>query len=164
MALYPTGTPGLPGPGPWAATRGVSGGVWGHSVGRSLPVGRCVWVRANVRVVADRAPLAQLAEQRTLNPRVRGSSPWRRTTSIPNSLDGNREVSVPVLSGLRPSQRAAVQCRVAAGCACWPKNRYRRSPRLRHGGTGRRRPRPCRRRPGHPVAPNLSALLTTVPN
>src|SRR5215469_18977313 len=25
------------------------------------------------------APLAQLAEQRTLNPRVRGSSPWRRT-------------------------------------------------------------------------------------
>ena len=28
-----------------------------------------------------RAPLAQLAEQRTLNPRVRGSSPWRRTRS-----------------------------------------------------------------------------------
>ena len=27
------------------------------------------------------APLAQLAEQRTLNPRVRGSSPWRRTPS-----------------------------------------------------------------------------------
>jgi hypothetical protein len=27
----------------------------------------------------QRAPLAQLAEQRTLNPRVRGSSPWRRT-------------------------------------------------------------------------------------
>jgi hypothetical protein len=27
------------------------------------------------------APLAQLAEQRTLNPRVRGSSPWRRTRS-----------------------------------------------------------------------------------
>src|SRR5215472_9307590 len=26
-----------------------------------------------------KAPLAQLAEQRTLNPRVRGSSPWRRT-------------------------------------------------------------------------------------
>src|SRR5581483_2957952 len=29
--------------------------------------------------VLNRAPLAQLAEQRTLNPRVRGSSPWRRT-------------------------------------------------------------------------------------
>jgi hypothetical protein len=29
----------------------------------------------------QRAPLAQLAEQRTLNPRVRGSSPWRRTRS-----------------------------------------------------------------------------------
>ena len=28
-----------------------------------------------------KAPLAQLAEQRTLNPRVRGSSPWRRTRS-----------------------------------------------------------------------------------
>jgi hypothetical protein len=35
-----------------------------------LPSGRC-----------QRAPLAQLAEQRTLNPRVRGSSPWRRTRS-----------------------------------------------------------------------------------
>src|SRR5690242_10683737 len=32
------------------------------------------------------APLAQLAEQRTLNPRVRGSSPWRRTrTDLPLS-------------------------------------------------------------------------------
>ena len=39
--------------------------------GRSLLTsGRC-----------QRAPLAQLAEQRTLNPRVRGSSPWRRTRS-----------------------------------------------------------------------------------
>jgi hypothetical protein len=28
-----------------------------------------------------RAPLAQLAEQQTLNLRVRGSSPWRRTHS-----------------------------------------------------------------------------------
>ena len=35
--------------------------------------------RAKVSAVANRAPLAQLAEQRTLNPRVRGSSPWRRT-------------------------------------------------------------------------------------
>jgi hypothetical protein len=30
-------------------------------------------------ITASQAPLAQLAEQRTLNPRVRGSSPWRRT-------------------------------------------------------------------------------------
>ena len=30
-------------------------------------------------ITAFYAPLAQLAEQRTLNPRVRGSSPWRRT-------------------------------------------------------------------------------------
>src|SRR5207248_9724550 len=32
-----------------------------------------------VTITALQAPLAQLAEQRTLNPRVRGSSPWRRT-------------------------------------------------------------------------------------
>ena len=30
-------------------------------------------------IAKSHAPLAQLAEQRTLNPRVRGSSPWRRT-------------------------------------------------------------------------------------
>jgi hypothetical protein len=32
------------------------------------------------------APLAQLAEQRTLNPRVQGSSPWRRTLHTINDL------------------------------------------------------------------------------
>src|SRR5215470_12295586 len=32
-----------------------------------------------VTITESQAPLAQLAEQRTLNPRVRGSSPWRRT-------------------------------------------------------------------------------------
>ena len=35
-------------------------------------------ILASIWSVAS-APLAQLAEQRTLNPRVRGSSPWRRT-------------------------------------------------------------------------------------
>src|SRR6202034_1277839 len=35
-------------------------------------------ILGNIWSVAS-APLAQLAEQRTLNPRVRGSSPWRRT-------------------------------------------------------------------------------------
>ena len=34
-----------------------------------------------VTITESQAPLAQLAEQRTLNPRVRGSSPWRRTRS-----------------------------------------------------------------------------------
>ena len=34
----------------------------------------------------QRAPLAQLAEQRTLNPRVRGSSPWRRTVDQGSDL------------------------------------------------------------------------------
>src|SRR5262245_65997605 len=42
-------------------------------------VGRRLSGRARVCAVVSRAPLAQLAEQRTLNPRVRGSSPWRRT-------------------------------------------------------------------------------------
>src|SRR6266545_4790959 len=36
------------------------------------------------------APLAQLAEQRTLNPRVRGSSPWRRTRSDLGVLSSGR--------------------------------------------------------------------------
>src|SRR5205085_11738027 len=35
------------------------------------------------------APLAQLAEQRTLNPRVQGSSPWGRTKK-PLQDKGNR--------------------------------------------------------------------------
>ena len=44
--------------------------------------------RASVLAVAPRrrptpAPLAQLAEQLTLNQRVRGSSPWRRTKTSP---------------------------------------------------------------------------------
>ena len=43
-----------------------------------------------------RAPLAQLAEQRTLNPRVRGSSPWRRTTERGLEL-GKLPVSRPRL-------------------------------------------------------------------
>ena len=34
-----------------------------------------------VSITAFQAPLAQLAEQQTLNLRVRGSSPWRRTSS-----------------------------------------------------------------------------------
>jgi hypothetical protein len=37
-------------------------------------------------ITASQAPLAQLAEQRTLNPRVRGSSPWRRTRSDLSNL------------------------------------------------------------------------------
>jgi hypothetical protein len=36
------------------------------------------------------APLAQLAEQRTLNPRVRGSSPWRRTRKSPGQSHSRR--------------------------------------------------------------------------
>src|SRR5262249_58402990 len=49
-----------PGPGPLAVTTGSADAV---------------------TITGLQAPLAQLAEQRTLNPRVRGSSPWRRTRS-----------------------------------------------------------------------------------
>jgi hypothetical protein len=48
-------------------------------------IGNCGRGRASVlhvgRSKTVRAPLAQLAEQLTLNQRVRGSSPWRRTES-----------------------------------------------------------------------------------
>ena len=54
------------GPGPAASSRDA------HSIRRD---GRSLLTSAR----CQRAPLAQLAEQRTLNPRVRGSSPWRRT-------------------------------------------------------------------------------------
>jgi hypothetical protein len=50
------------------------------------------------------APLAQLAEQRTLNPRVRGSSPWRRTRT---DLGFNRSRSFLLIlrgAGLRSSR------------------------------------------------------------
>src|SRR5690606_10818957 len=50
--------------------------AWGE------PIGEQAGRRATVAPVAS-APLAQLAEQRTLNPRVRGSSPWRRTARSP---------------------------------------------------------------------------------
>jgi hypothetical protein len=51
---------------PWPACRAFD------SLG--APILASIWSVAS-------APLAQLAEQRTLNPRVRGSSPWRRTRS-----------------------------------------------------------------------------------
>jgi hypothetical protein len=43
----------------------------------------------------QRAPLAQLAEQRTLNPRVRGSSPWRRTRHTASDLGVSHFAEAP---------------------------------------------------------------------
>jgi hypothetical protein len=58
----------------------------GSGRGRRQPPRSTCPIRRSVRSLlasgrCQRAPLAQLAEQRTLNPRVRGSSPWRRTRS-----------------------------------------------------------------------------------
>src|SRR6266851_572937 len=50
-------------------------------------------------ITAFSAPLAQLAEQRTLNPRVRGSSPWRRTR--PDLVLYPGRLSWPVPGGTR---------------------------------------------------------------
>ena len=47
------------------------------------------------------APLAQLAEQRTLNPRVRGSSPWRRTRTDLGFCDSRSLFMCPVCLGFR---------------------------------------------------------------
>src|ERR1700751_5917077 len=60
--------------------------------GRSLLTsGRC-----------QRAPLAQLAEQRTLNPRVRGSSPWRRTRDDLGFYSSRSFFMCPVCPGSPP--------------------------------------------------------------
>src|SRR5579872_2415992 len=45
------------------------------------------------------APLAQLAEQRTLNPRVRGSSPWRRTRTDLGFYHSRSFLMRPVCTG-----------------------------------------------------------------
>src|SRR2546430_15271231 len=60
------------------------------------PIGDGPGRHAMVSDVAN-APLAQLAEQRTLNPRVRGSSPWRRTRDQGSDL--------AVLAGSEPFSR-----------------------------------------------------------
>src|SRR6266498_2194543 len=48
------------------------------------------------------APLAQLAEQLTLNQRVRGSSPWRRTTR--SIIPAQRPSDAPLRRGFTSSQ------------------------------------------------------------
>jgi hypothetical protein len=77
--------------------------------GRSLLTsGRC-----------QRAPLAQLAEQRTLNPRVRGSSPWRRTCDDLGFYDPRSFFCAPGLSRF-PTRARSLLARwtaVAAGSA-----------------------------------------------
>ncbi len=50
------------------------------------------------------APLAQLAEQQTLNLRVRGSSPWRRTNLFPGHV---RSARLPWCLRLQPGSNAS---------------------------------------------------------
>ena len=52
------------------------------------------------------APLAQLAEQQTLNLRVRGSSPWRRTNLFPGHV---RSARLPWCLRLQPGQQCEQQ-------------------------------------------------------
>ena len=59
--------------------------------------------RLLLRSQRSNAPLAQLAEQRTLNPRVRGSSPWRRTRSDLGFYHLRAYVMILCGAGLRPS-------------------------------------------------------------
>jgi hypothetical protein len=58
-----------------------------------------------VSITAFQAPLAQLAEQQTLNLRVRGSSPWRRTSShtdrFPTGVAAQQPSSHAGSNGLR---------------------------------------------------------------
>src|SRR5262245_8477311 len=75
--------------------------VAGWSTVGGDPVGMGGLGRAIVLRVVSRAPLAQLAEQRTLNPRVRGSSPWRRTLDQGSELgerSGSELLSCPLWS------------------------------------------------------------------
>jgi hypothetical protein len=76
--------PGIPGHGdPWCPVRVTAAGLTAllpqasSVVSNPIRMGR----RSLLTSGCSQAPLAQLAEQRTLNPRVRGSSPWRRTRS-----------------------------------------------------------------------------------
>jgi hypothetical protein len=62
---------------PWYPARGAAAAT-ARRRGRGWPTVTAAGSDA-VTITGLLAPLAQLAEQRTLNPRVRGSSPWRRT-------------------------------------------------------------------------------------
>jgi hypothetical protein len=70
------------------------------------------------------APLAQLAEQQTLNLRVRGSSPWRRTNLFPGHA---RSARLPWCLRLQPGSNASSSNRLhsppsssaASGSSAW---------------------------------------------
>jgi hypothetical protein len=65
-------------PGAEVAAGGVGGSVWRIAPMLKFRLGPPWWAGRL------KAPLAQLAEQLTLNQRVRGSSPWRRTEEPKN--------------------------------------------------------------------------------
>ena len=79
--------------GPRRAQRRTGGaGLPVTPVTRPLPIFPCPPPRSTVAVASQRAPLAQLVEQLTLNQRVGGSSPSWRTTQksrpVRHELDG----------------------------------------------------------------------------
>src|SRR5258707_14465663 len=84
------------------------------------PVGVTYRVAGSIAEVL--APLAQLAEQRTLNPRVRGSSPWRRTRPdlvfLPSPAPSERPLGA---GGCSMAARLHGSCTRGAGdkrCGC----------------------------------------------
>src|SRR4051812_35558485 len=79
-----------------------------------------------------RAPLAQLAEQQTLNLWVQGSSPWGRTTTTPRRGPGG-VVRPDVIGDARVGAVAAGRSRgpVPLSGDPFPKQRYLRRPRRR---------------------------------
>ena len=94
--------------------------------------------RSLLTSACSQAPLAQLAEQRTLNPRVRGSSPWRRTRSDLGFYKAQVIFFVSVLSPCLLA-RTDPAIRVLSKTAR-PAPDAGQSPRNRAVSYGRRRP------------------------
>ena len=69
------------------------------------------------------APLAQLAEQQTLNLRVRGSSPWRRTSShtnrFPTGVAAQQPSSHAGSNGLHPPSSCRSSSSATLGSSAW---------------------------------------------
>jgi hypothetical protein len=94
------------------------------------------------------APLAQLAEQRTLNPRVRGSSPWRRTRTdlgFPGLHPAPWSYRGHIRSGFGPSPRPPAPPRTPR-----PPPRRGRAARASQVTETRRDPLRPQRPPGLP--------------
>ena len=112
----------------------------------------CMMFRVRYSLTAL-APLAQLAEQLTLNQRVWGSSPWRRTHDRPG-------MSVPglIFSGVRrfPAYHSTPPASRTCRSAFPPDAFRRRGDRCLRGADARRMARRARDLPGDEVSPSSS--------